>query len=457
MIPGYVETFPLLVALRSRRSRRFARGLTLPPGGPLAWSSDKAPQPLDEAEEALLAFAACGVTGPALADLPLGEGEGGNIMLTLLGRTVASGDAAQCVAMVVINDRGAHLIRRPRELPPDQVAELVELAWATDYPELYRRSRVPIADGRREPPRQPLFNIGVNEWVAGAAGTTTFLPINDLSYLYINGLLELFNEETACFVLDDRAGFRPAGLGRFARSKGGHLDDDPAHERVATVQRVELIILDVVAIEQGMMHQNLALMAEAMGVGGFPSFAEHEYGWFEALGFRMASMSATRYLGGGRLLTTLARLTGRDRPVSYPIGLEREGEVLLRSMSPPWFGSMAEAVRYVADQKTGPQGFFRGRAGATAWKDGPEIASKLPPVSDRAVAATTAYCEYLWKRYGRFPVNMAPFRTILRFQAAHLDEDFYRQFYREGALTKPHLTHQIVWHGAGAARRRRGA
>ena len=318
MIPSYLERSPLLAALSSRRSRRFARGLTMPPRGALSYRSRQPPQPLDEAEEALLAFAACGITGYALADLPLGEGEGGNIMLTLLGRTVASGDAAQSVAVVVINDEGAQLIRRPRELPSADFPALVRLAEGGDYVELYRRSRIRVADERREPPRRPLFNIGVNDWVAGAPGTTTFLPINDLSYLYINGLLELFNEETACFVLDDRAGFRPAGLQRFARSKGGHLDDDPTHERVATVQRVELIITDVIAVEQGMMHQNLALMCEAMGLGGFPSFAEHEYGWFEALDFTMGSMSATRYLGGRSPLgaTRATRRQGRAGPLS---------------------------------------------------------------------------------------------------------------------------------------------
>ncbi len=456
MIPSHLESLPLVSALRSRRSRRFARGLTMPPRGALSYQSRLDPQPLTEEEEAVLAFAACGVTGYALADLPLGEGEGGNIMLTLLGRTVASGDAAQSVAMAVINDDGVQLIRRPRELPVEDFPELVRLAESHDYLELYRRSRVRIADERREPPRRPLFNIGVNEWVAGAPGTTTFLPINDLTYLYINGLLELFNEETACFVLDDRAGFRPAGLKRFARSKGGHLDDDPAHERVATVQRVELIITDVIAVEQGMMHQNLALVCEAMGLGGFPSFAEHEYGWFEALDFTMGSMSATRYLGGSRLMAWLAKLIGKDAPVPYPVGLERDGDVLLRAMHPPYFPSMAEAVRYVADQKTGPRGYFRGQAGDTAWRDGAEVAESLPPVSDRAVAATTAYCEYIWNRYGRFPVNMAPFRTVLRFQVGHLDEEFYDRFYRQEALGAEHRDHQRRWHSgerpAGGAR-----
>jgi len=36
-----------------------------------------------------------------------------------------------------------------------------------------------------------------------------------------------------------------------------------------------------------MMLQNLGLMAQALGLGGFPNFANHEFAWFQALGFRM--------------------------------------------------------------------------------------------------------------------------------------------------------------------------
>jgi len=186
-----------------------------------------------------------------------------------------------------------------------------------------------------------------------------------------------------------------------------------------------------------------------MGLGGFPSFAMHEFGWFEALGFRMGSMSATRYLGGGKLLSLLARLAGRDRPVPYPIGLERGGEVLLRAMPPPYFPSMADAVRHVVGRKFGARGCFREPGAGAAWKRGDEITAAVPPVSDKAIAATIAYCEYLRDRYGRFPVNMAPFRTVVRFQAAHLDLGFYDRYYREEALGEAHRRHQEQWHSEG--------
>ncbi len=86
--------YPLLDALTERRSRRFGIGMILN-GGPLAYHSTHPPQPLSLEEEAALAFAGCGITGFALADLPYESGDvpeagGGNIMTHLVGRTVAS-------------------------------------------------------------------------------------------------------------------------------------------------------------------------------------------------------------------------------------------------------------------------------------------------------------------------------------------------------------------------------
>ena len=71
-------------------------------------------------------------------------------------------------------------------------------------------------------------------------------------------------------------------------------------------------------------------MCQAMGLGGFPNFAEHEFSWFEALGFRMGAMPAARYLGAGALTRTLMSLVGRNQNLPYALGLERDGMNLLR-------------------------------------------------------------------------------------------------------------------------------
>ena len=154
------------------------------------------------------------------------------------------------------------------------------------------------------------------------------------------GFLEIFNENTGAFVFDERANFRPAGIGRFARSNGGHLLDDPKSGRIVTVQRLELMVSELVTIEQGMMLQNLGLMAQTLGLGGFPNFAEHEFGWFQAPGFRLEEMPASRYLGANRIVSTLMNVFGRQVPVPYSLGLERDGTVLLspfvRLITPRW-------------------------------------------------------------------------------------------------------------------------
>jgi hypothetical protein len=337
------------------------------------------------------------VTGHALADLCYAPGGGGGIMGGLVGRTVASGDGLQTVALVVTNDAATYLIRRPRELPPSQdIATLIELGRAGEFTELYRRCRIKIKEGRAQTPTEPLFNINANRWSAHAPGTSYFLPVNDLALMYVNGLLEIFNETTGAFVLDERNAFRAAGLGRFARSRGGHLEDDPSRGRVATVRQVEQFVTEFVTVEQGMMLQNLGLMAEALGLGGFPNFANHEFGWFQALDFRMERTRASRYLGAGKVVSLAMKALGRDPEVPYAVGLERNGEVLLKPFCPPYYRSMTEAVQAVVDIKFGPNGVFRSAAASNAWTKGGEVARQVPPVCEAAIAATSAYCEYLW-------------------------------------------------------------
>jgi hypothetical protein len=427
--------YPLLDALRGRRSRRFGLGMAIP-GGPLAYRSRFRPAPLSEEQEAALAFAACGVTGYALADLCYAGDQGGNIMAGLAGRTIASGDGLQTVALVVINDQATYLLKRPRDFAAPELRELIELSMAGAFTELYRRSRLEMKRGRVAPPLEPLFNLNVNKWSLHAPGSSYFLPVNDLTWMYVNGLLEIFNEHTGAFVLDERAGFAPAGVARFARSKGGHLEDDPRKGRVATIQLVERLVTEFVTVEQGMMLQNLGLMTQALGLGGFPHFANHEFAWFQALGFRMGEMPASRYLGVDPLRSLGMKLLGRDTTVPYPLGWERDGQPVLKPCCPPYYPSMEAAVRAVVASKFGPGGVFRPTADVGPWKNSGAVTKEVPPVSEASIAATIAYCDYVWRRYGRFPAYLTPWRTVLAYQACHLDAEFYERFYKSEALTE---------------------
>jgi hypothetical protein len=442
-----LSRYPLLDALRERRSRRFGAGMRME-GGPLAHESRQAPLPLSEEEEALLSFAACGITGHALGDLPYQPGGGGTIMAGLAGRTVASGDAIHTVSVFVINDEATYLLKRPRDFAPGEISELADLARRGEFTELYRRSRVKVRDGRCQPPLELLHNIPVNRWSLYDRASTYFLPVAELTLLYVNGLVEILGEGNGAFIVDERADFRPAGLGRFARSKGGHLDDDPRHQLVLTIQQLEGLVSEFVTVELGMVVQNLGLMSQALGLGGFPHWAAHPYGWLEALGFRMERLPASRYLGMNRLLAWLARLLSKDPEVSLGVGLESaDGTPLLTPFCPPWFPSMEAAVRAVVDLKFGPSGVFRGGVGASAWRDPETIAQAAQPPSEAAVDAAIAYCDYVHRRYGRFPAYPPPFRTILGYQTGHLDLDFYDRHYRPEALSDTQREHMGRWHG----------
>jgi hypothetical protein len=430
----HFANYPFLAALKERRSRRFCLGMTLD-GGPLAYKSRFAPVPLTDTEEALMAFAACGVTGCALADLSYCADGGGNIMSGLIGRTIASGDGIQTVSLIVTNDSGTFLYRRPQDLPPRDVPALVDFAAKNEFGKAAERMRVRISDQRTRTRSEPIYNINANRWSVHAPGTSYYLPVNELTFMYINGLLEILNESTGVYVLDERAGFRPAGLARFGKSKGGHLADNPAEGKVATIALIERLVTEFVTIEQGMMLQNLGLMAQTLGLGGFPNFANHDFAWFEALGFTMEQMPASKYLGVGGIPALGMKLLGRDQAVPLPTGLARDGQTLIKCYSPPHFPSMRAAVEAVVEYKFGSKGVFRGGECPRPWKD-PATAQSVNEVSDRAIAATIAYCEYVWNRYGRFPALMPPFRTVLGFQAGHLDLEFYEKFYPPGAISE---------------------
>lgn len=427
--------YPLVSALRERRSRRFGLGMKIP-AGPLEYSSRFLPQPLSHDEEGALAWAACGITGPALADLCFAPAGGGNIMAGLAGRTVASGDGMQTVSLIVMNDTGAWWMRRPQELSPLEIDELITLGRHGEFGECYRRMRVPILDRRVQPPVEPVFNINANRWSCHARGSSYFLPVAELCQMYLNGLLEILNEETGCFIVDERNGFRPAGLKPFARSCGGHLDDDPRHGRVLTIKQVEQMVTDFVNHEMGMLLQNLGLMTQALGLGGFPHFANHDFGWFEALQFRMQPVPASDYLAMRGLTRWAVRWLGRDVDVPMAIGLERNGKTLLKALTPPYFASMSEAVNEVVNRKFGPAGIFRRGQTNSGWRDDVGVRRAVPEIPQCAIEATIAYAEYVWSRYRRFPAHVPPFRLGLAHQAVHVDPEFYERFYQPDVLSE---------------------
>jgi hypothetical protein len=445
-----LDDVPLIDTMVRRRSRRFALGSGLD-GGPLSYRSGHEPVPLSADEEAVIAFAGAGTTGYVYADLPYESGAipdsgGGNVMVTMLGRTIPSADAVHAARLFVLNDEGTFLMRAPQDFPAGSVPELAALAQERRFTEIYERSRIKVRDERVNPERVMPYVLPFNKWSANIPGATYFLPVSELTALYLTVLFAIFSEEFGYFVFDERNGYKPAGLARFAKSKGGHLYDDPNDGRVGTILDAESYVLELAAVEHGLMVQNMMLATEALGLGGFPHYGGHRFGWFAPLGFRMQSTPLSRLMRRGPLGTALMNLVKKNVDIPGPVGLEVDGEVVLKPFCPPYYPTMEAAVRAFVDFKYA-QGSGTFRSGLNAWSDSGTVEAGIPEYTEANIGAVTSYCEYVWGRYGRFLAHWGPFKTVIAYQAHHLDTEFYDRFYTKGAYTDAHRDHFARWHG----------
>jgi hypothetical protein len=324
---------------------------------------------------------------------------------------------------------------------------LIQLGREHRFEDWYQKVRIRIADHRIDVPREVPFTPGFNQWSANVAGATLFLPVAELTAAYINGLLFTFGEEFGGFAVDDHNFYRAAGLARFAREHGGHLYSNFKDGRVAPLNLIETWVCEFATVELGGILQNLGLMTQALGLGGFPYFAAHPYAWLEALAFRMEQIPVSRIVGAGNVLRRVANAVGLDALIPTAVGFEHNGEILIKPFCPPYYRNMREAVlAFVESKYAEGQGTFRDGGAATAWRDGERVQRGIPSYSDQAIEATIAYCEYIYNRYGRFPVNSGPFRTLLAYQAHHLDLDFYARFYQPAALSETQREHAGNFH-----------
>lgn len=145
----------------------------------------------------------------------------------------------------------------------------------------------------------------------------------------------------------------------------------------------------------------------------------------------MEDIPFARTIGAGSVKEWLLSLFGKNHTIPTAVGLERQGNVLLKPFCPPYHRSMRDAVLAFVDYKYGAgRGTLRDGGAATAWRNGSLVQAGIPSYSEGAIEATIAYCDYVYRRYGCFPANSGPFRTLLAYQAHHLDRDFYDTFYK---------------------------
>ncbi|MBV9946113.1 MAG: hypothetical protein JOZ69_04615, partial [Myxococcales bacterium] len=347
--------YPLLDALRNRRSRRISQGIPAVWAGSLTYESKERPQPLTPLEEALLILAT-GVTGVTMPDMPFttetGQSLVGSPMMQVLGRAASSPDNCQGTHFFLINDSGTYLLQRPKDIEPAALARELTPANLVALAEKCKRM---VLDRRLDFPREYPCYFGRNRYVSNVPGSTILFPIVDLTRQYINGMMYLLTEPDGFrpTFIDDWNFYRPAGVSRWIKSK--FLNRDlPIPLGSAGTFRIH--------VEADLLVQNVLLMIQAMGLGG----------WVHAAFFSQLVLGHPDYrdkYGPGLAFryerpanfwrrTLLRAITPLPAWQPNPVGLDG----LIEGLCPPYHQDMSAAVDALIASKYGPKGVYRDTA-----------------------------------------------------------------------------------------------
>lgn len=415
--------YPLLEALFNRRSRRFGLGMEMA-GEPLRYKSAVEPIPLSELEEAVLVWAATGLTGLCLGDLPPRTGLTWLIQWT--GRTWPCACNGHGTELFYTNDSGTYMVKLFDLLPDSAQLQLfrdlddkgkLELIL-----ELLRKSRIRVEDGRADLPQEMPGLFEFNQWNTNRPGTTLFLPITDITLEYINLLFIFASPKYGLNVVDEMHGSRSAGLKRW-------FEEGAFQEKVRmSLVDLEVRVITMLVVEQAFICQNMNLAMQAMGLGGWT---------FTGLLSRYALGGTTSCKGlGFRFHTPEKGLL----PFPTPIPVGKDG--LFEAFCPPYYRDMNEAVEAFLQVRWDSWEKER----LYPYQDPEKVLIEVPKPSDQKVQYVKDLCNYIYDTYGRFPAFIDPVFMRLTTQVHHLDLGFYDRYYPPGAYTDLHRDHFQLWH-----------
>lgn len=450
----FEETKPLGKLLATQRSRRVARGYSIESGeeetrgatgrtvvqerGPLAFKSVHPVMPLTEVEEALLAWSACGPNGMVNWDIAV---NGGFHELTIVsGRTVPTPGNSWASDLLVVNDSGSYVYN-----PGQEREKMVEIEGEEDYDKVlgwYREGMHRVLDGRpdidwatRAPgaPNATLF--GPYQFNLNRDGTTWFIPVTDVGFLYFSFLLNFFDFWHLYFV-DDQTG-EPAGVGQWVRE--GQL------EFPVTIATYDWFMFQVETYPAGAMVQNMRLAAESMGLGN----------WVFCGYFDDVLMGAYPNVARG--------LQFHCEPINEKAPLAtgalkifgKEGIKEAQYVPSPRFPDGESIIKFHLDEK-----YSKGHVmspGDDNWMlthGGPFNAQTVrailehprSKVSDYAIEASIAFIDYCVDRYGSCPPYINPMQCNFGTVVHHVDEAFYEKYYSGANITPQIRDHMQRWH-----------
>ena len=139
--------YPLFDSIFNRRSRRFGLGMELP-DQTLGFKSKYDPVPLEEMEEALLAWSGTGLTGLCLADLPPETGI--DLLCQWTGRTWPSACNNHGTELFFTNDEGVFYYKTDTtdQIIPKKRVRISTLEDRKEIIEDYEKRTIKLKDGR---------------------------------------------------------------------------------------------------------------------------------------------------------------------------------------------------------------------------------------------------------------------------------------------------------------------
>ncbi|PRY22209.1 hypothetical protein CLV78_107133 [Aliiruegeria haliotis] len=415
---GLVEAaeFPLIEAIHGRRSRRFAKGATIP-DGPLAHSSTEPPEPLTDTEQMLLLTTVAGNTGWSnliphnrfyAPKIPNYAGSAG-------GRTFPSAAGFHTSEIFFTDDTGTYMMPTRDMVPVTAPGADIDLAA---YLDAHRARIVKLGEGRMNTPRVPQHMEMHNEWCANVPGSTLIIPVADLAQHMILVLCYLVQNGACLF--DDVNG-RPIPT----MEKYSAIIDV---ENPFPLSYVEQLAITEVTVETSTSCYAGALMLQALGLGGWMYEGINPFSVLGASGDPDVPGLGFRFdMPEGAILPHVTGLEGHF-----------EGHV------PPHFPDMRAAVMSVVERKFGTGGPFSGGTGGP-YKKSEMVRANAAPFGPEAIDCVVAMADYIHETFGRFPATVPAIFTLMYLQAHKLDTGFYDTHFDKGAYLRTHAENARNW------------
>ncbi|MCA8906742.1 MAG: hypothetical protein KDA49_15640 [Rhodospirillaceae bacterium] len=408
--------FPLIEAIQGRRSRRFAKGASIP-DGPLAYTSAHRPAPLSDLEQMLLLTTVAGNTGWSnlipynrsyLPNLP-------NYAAAAGGRTFPSAAGFHTSEIFFTDDSGTYFF------PTRDMGAVIEPGADTDlhaYLGAHRARIVRLAEGRLNTPRVPQHMEMHNEWCANVPGSTLIIPVADLAQHVLLALCYLVQNGACLF--DDVSGQPIEGMDRF-RSIVDIENPFP-------LSFIEQLSLTEVTVETSTSCYAGALMLQAMGLGGWMYDGINPFSVLGASGDPEVPGLGFRFdMPDGAVLP---HVTGRDG--------------VFVGHCPPHFADMRAAVDSVVARKFGTGGPFNAATGGP-YRQTETIRSSAAPFGEEAIACVATMAQHIFDTFGRFPATVPAIFTLMYLQAHQLDTGFYDTHFAPGSYLRTHAEHDANW------------